>query len=1640
MSLILNPLIIQQRLKQSLMRYLLTRSAISSDYLKKEIKHRLLTEETIAKSVYIQLLKDYRKSSRLKDISLDAQPILHPSFSSIVNQETNTRKGFNVNCPLYVHQEESIKNAFAGKNIIVASGTGSGKTESFLIPVINRLLREPRPAGSKGVRCIILYPMNALVNDQIKRIRDWLGTPMQSDKNITFAYYTSKTRNEPRMDESKENTNELFYRTEIRETPPDILVTNYSMLSYILMRPSDRRLFDEALSMIVLDEAHIYSGALATEIRLLIHHLALRSKLTTKEIQFFLTSATLTSDLDSKESQKNALRDFAAKLTNSGDDSWAAILSETVARKVERINEREDVSKLIKCGELIHKIFGDKLEDNFDFYAIEEQLQQMNNHLAMNLSFDEIEALLEYGGWENIKTFVDILAKSLGQKLISSKILHKLLPLLDSEVLSVSELHKHFSDLSEDDLKFLITLFNFAEKDGKSLLPYRGHLFFRSPVGLFACSNPECKPENTADEKLGRWKRIFLERFDTCPYCKSKVVELATCNECGLEYVVGKTEKNHSFGKLRHLRPKDWLDIPESQHFLFDIPEKQEWTADLDDEEVENSEIDSHLFTKSKNWDEYQFCYKCGTVSSVKDGLICECQEPVSLKVFKYIPNRQNQGKDHSISSCPRCQKKKTAAGSPVQKFGGRETVEVTVLLSELHQHLPPEIQSEEAIASGRKMLVFSDTRSRAAKLAVNMNINERDILFRSVFLKSLNKLNRDFSDRPISFLSLHEEMRFELSKLPIEKVLGYDNPNMINWEKVVIAILIARISIDSWKRSLEGLGLINVKIPLDKINVSEITSISWDEKRIRNLIEYILWTMRISHNLYFRDMISSNPNEVYKKILEDKELVGFVERNKQNKSQRIQNFISPANRRSKYLKKQDVQNYEIDEILTKIWKFFKRHKTINLESGHFQKKQYFINPNDLVFYKPDFVLHCQKCKRIYPDTGYNLTDQVCFNTFCSGHLQKISFEQSQAILLRDNHYFYLYNSNRLPLICQEHTAQIGNDVQSGYEKEFIDGKVNLLSCSTTMELGIDIGGISTVVGSNVPPRISNYVQRVGRAGHAGAGIAAAITFSRGQSYEQYAFLHPNYYIKGKVSPPIVEPDLPPVIQRHVNLYLIASFFQKSGYALDFSNNGLRLKDIFDMPNNGKTLIELLCDWLHQAKDEASDENINSFYPKDNTHSSRRQPAQIRGAFTHHLKELQTKYLSTVKRQQFYIKQETDRATKKHLISEKERIENEMVIRHFCYHQIFPQFSFPVDVVSLIDVTDNNIRSAVDEGEVRLQRDVKLALREYSPGNMIVADGKLFPSHAVRWGEFGTISTRFARADILYFRKCPNGHVEVLPVSTDEFSSHCPTCGVSVPPFIPKEKYLKPTAFSTSWQDEPRVITSVTPFEMGSSLCEPILFDNVSIEDRNYVNATGLDYVESYLAPCGKGEILYYTESNFRICKACGYSIRADKVKKNNKWDNHFIPYRNVKCDCKNYETLHFGTSKKTDILYIKINQSKIKDLINLNDKKFWYTLLQLILETIPNILHIKRGDIDGLIWMNENLKYEMILFDDIPNGAGHMQIVQQNLKSIFNEAKKRISQDCCDRACPKCLLTFYNQHFDEQLDKNLVIEFFENN
>jgi ATP-dependent helicase YprA (DUF1998 family) len=178
---------------------------------------------------------------------------------------------FPVDRSLYAHQHSAIAiEAETNGNrpgIVVTAGTGAGKTEAFLLPVLNGLFREKRKSGACGVRAIILYPMNALVNDQVERLHKWLA----GQDEVTLFHFTGETPEDeaaakkegyPEFDKSRRRT-----RKHARESIPDVLITNYSMLEYMLCRPQDAVFFGNALQMIVADEAHMYTGTLAAVLR-----------------------------------------------------------------------------------------------------------------------------------------------------------------------------------------------------------------------------------------------------------------------------------------------------------------------------------------------------------------------------------------------------------------------------------------------------------------------------------------------------------------------------------------------------------------------------------------------------------------------------------------------------------------------------------------------------------------------------------------------------------------------------------------------------------------------------------------------------------------------------------------------------------------------------------------------------------------------------------------------------------------------------------------------------------------------------------------------------------------------------------------------------------------------------------------------------------------------------------------------------------------------------------------------------------------------------------------------------------------------------------------------------------------------------
>jgi len=324
---------------------------------------KLFKDHPLAKEPYLEMTRGYDPAATLQD--LVNQQVIHPETADIFARAFPGSNGKPSSSKLYQHQAEAIRAVcHRGENLVVCSGTGSGKTECFLIPLVNHLVGEwiaaGRPAdwNASGVRAMILYPMNALVNDQIRRLRTILRVcdgNTQGIPKITFGKYTGEldpvakeegirdqlVNQLPQhikaigsagtaaawsgagFDDEAPLPNEVTRRSGWHNSPAHILVTNYSMLERLLLQPAASSLFGDFWKFIVLDEAHCYDGALGTEIAWLMRRL--KHRLSDPEgLRYIATSATLIDDPNLTIPQKVAIiqKEFASQLFPAAPGSF----------------------------------------------------------------------------------------------------------------------------------------------------------------------------------------------------------------------------------------------------------------------------------------------------------------------------------------------------------------------------------------------------------------------------------------------------------------------------------------------------------------------------------------------------------------------------------------------------------------------------------------------------------------------------------------------------------------------------------------------------------------------------------------------------------------------------------------------------------------------------------------------------------------------------------------------------------------------------------------------------------------------------------------------------------------------------------------------------------------------------------------------------------------------------------------------------------------------------------------------------------------------------------------------------------------------------------------------------------------------
>ena len=291
----LNPVSTSNFIFQRFSDYAATTLRVDNEVINKQLRALLKDSNQFSKGPIIEATPPYAVGSSILD--LVEEGILTDAFRDF------NSTALPLDRKLYKHQDLAIRKiCLENRNAVVATGTGSGKTESFMIPILNHLLKlKKKNKLHPGVKALLLYPMNALANDQMKRLRELLA----NEPEITFGIYTGETEEKyseaydkfVRMHRSQPLKNELISREQMKKTPPHILLTNYAMLEYLMLRPEDNVFFQGEFAgdwkFIIIDEAHTYTGTNGIEMAMLISRLKNTIGLKKGELKCILTSATL---------------------------------------------------------------------------------------------------------------------------------------------------------------------------------------------------------------------------------------------------------------------------------------------------------------------------------------------------------------------------------------------------------------------------------------------------------------------------------------------------------------------------------------------------------------------------------------------------------------------------------------------------------------------------------------------------------------------------------------------------------------------------------------------------------------------------------------------------------------------------------------------------------------------------------------------------------------------------------------------------------------------------------------------------------------------------------------------------------------------------------------------------------------------------------------------------------------------------------------------------------------------------------------------------------------------------------------------------------------------------------------------------
>lgn len=1629
---IFNPAEAAKSIKEDFVDFILSTRYCYSSEIRNKLKKELLA--TVAKGPFVSLTDLFKEGASLKSLESDPDPLYRLSGEFEKLEQGKERKKLPLDRPLYLHQEKAYRKVCEGRNIVVTTGTGSGKTESFLIPIFDELLKEKK-AGTldDNVRAILIYPMNALANDQIKRLRQYL----LKYPDISFGIYTGETKEKhddalgiyedlhvDDIEELREPLpNERISREEMKKNPPHILITNYSMLDYMMLRPEDNMLFTgKKLRFVVLDEAHTYRGAQGIETALLLSRLKARVVIN-QRIQFILTSATL----GEKGKSEQAIVDFAKNLTGENFEKDDIVFSERVLPDFSKTATRNVPIDLFE--ELFIGKFND-VETTFGKFGI---------------PYDKTE--------DAAANIYDLCFQSGFYRIIRTKYRNP------ERVSTISS----WLNITDDQTIALLSACSYAEKGGKKLLDLRYHFFLRALEGGYISLSGE--------------KQVSLVRKESVTDSSGnehKMFEFAVCSRCGDIALVGNIETDEDTGK-QYLKSNNPLSSREGyrpwQYFHIvrkgiDDTSKNQGNVDNDDQEEDDENAEQ---------EDYWLCPECGQIAKGTHPL---CGHNPDNFVHLRAPKNGN-GKD----KCLFCFK-----GS-YQRFNLGQEGPTAILATSLFEELPSKERTKRyggedyiTFQGGKQFLMFSDSRGEAAFFACYLEDTTKRLMARRGFIRMLEQKKDDIiedgmdAEEAIDYLTrlFVREKTFAstLSQQKADKNLKEES-----FQRAAMAVMV-QLTTARRPASLQSMGFLKyqyrgVTMPLAKSYQKQYFP-NLKEEQVFDLLNEL--AMHFGYNGAFRlreenderlslesrkQIFNTETQKVFilqKTGSETKPVFGWLPRNKPGKS----NEWYSSNRQAMVMKAMGSEDGEkANEFLKDYWCYLE-----NKKSGFRNEYPLDKNGSERIMPFENFEIkikgsegaHWYRCSNCGQVTTNHIFDD-CPIEKCQGKLQEVT---DFGKLYKGNHYysFYTQKKNLKACIVKEHTAQLTRKTGQEYQREFEQNEINALSCSTTFELGVDVGDLETVFLRDVPPTPANYAQRAGRAGRSKDVSAFVMTYAKLSSHDFHFFDQPLDMIEGKIYPPSFTLENPKILYRHIysvvlgHLFRLHPEFYSHNNGKAFIQSGYQvLKDLLSKGAEGDELSKLLKASFSDSLNKEfsiSDYGKSWQYEKDKDWVSSLvgENGSLEIAVSDYLTELKN-YDNSI---EFYKKQD-EIAQKNHIAprmlwqkfeGRKAHYENPDLIGFLVSANVLPKFGFPVDVVSLRQKKDDGDFSG---DELNLTRDMSQAIGDYAPGVKVIANGHMYTPRYIRkisrGGQYDF--------DCGYIQQCPNcGTLNYQSIEPPK-DTKCIGCGETLP-----DKWTEAIQPTNGLYTDGKL--------------EEVPLDKPKKLYHSHANYVGKDVLyHTYKYSVGQNQIMVYSserdkiavtselDSPFYVCDRCGYSIgkydsamdenfKADK-KETDKLNGGKC--KTVSCyhketdgaKCSNHilKKRHLIHEFNTDIIQIFFSKKYIS-----HDESTTLSVLTALLDATARVLHIERNDISGCVRFNtgeENTDIRFILFDNVPGGAGHVKRILngdgETLKFIITDAYNHLNRCDCDPSCYKCLRSYENQEFHDRLNRFKAIDFF---